>query len=151
MDFLPISIRIRDRKILLIGGGKVASHKATILSRFTEQATVLAPEITDQIWKLPFRVIQKAYEPADLEGFQLVYICTDDAVLNSQIKREAEKRGILASVCDAPKECDFISPAIFSSGNITIAVSSDSKQVKRSMAIRDAIKELVENGILQID
>ena len=29
MDFLPINIRISDAKILIVGGGKVATHKAT--------------------------------------------------------------------------------------------------------------------------
>ena len=45
MDFLPISVRITDGSLLLVGSGREAAHKATILSRFTDKVTVIAPEI----------------------------------------------------------------------------------------------------------
>ena len=151
MNFLPVSINISNRRILIVGGGKVAAHKAEILYRFTDQATVLAPEIDEKFQELPFLIKKKEYEPDDLNEFQLVYICTDNHELNRQIKKDAEGMGITASVCDAPDLCDFVSPAIYLNNNITIAVGSDAKEVKRSIAIRNRIKELIENGILRID
>ena len=151
MKFLPVSINISNRQILIVGGGKVAAHKAEILYRFTDQAIVLAPEIDEKFQELPFLIRKKEYEPDDLNEFQLVYICTDNHELNQQIKNDAEGRGIIASVCDAPDLCDFVSPAICLKNNITIAVGSDAKEVKRSIAIRNRIKELIENGILRID
>jgi len=151
LNFLPVSINISNRRILIVGGGKVAAHKAEILYRFTDQATVLAPEIDEKFQELPFLIKKKEYEPDDLNEFQLVYICTDNHELNRQIKKDAEGRGITASVCDAPDLCDFVSPAIYLNNNITIAVGSDAKEVKRSIAIRNRIKELIENGILRID
>lgn len=151
MTFLPISINIDSQKILLIGGGKVASHKAAILHRFTDKAIIIAPDIHPDIEKLPFIIIRKAYEKSDLTGFNLVYVCTNNHELNKQIKRDAEELGILTSVCDNPALCDFVSPAVFKSGNITISIGSDAKNVKRSIVIRDRIKKLIEDGILQID
>ncbi len=151
MDFLPISINISNRRILIVGGGKVAAHKAAILYRFTDCATVLAPQIDEKFGELPFLIKKKHYEPRDLDEFQLVYICTDNHELNKQIKEDAEDRGIIASVCDAPALCDFVSPAIYLHHHITIAVGSDAKEVKRSIAIRNRIQELIENGTLRID
>ena len=151
MDYLPITIRIASANILIIGGGKVATHKAQILSRFTDSATVIAKEISDDIKALPFRAIEKEFEPSDLDGVQLLFVCTGDHDLNHSIKQLASERGILTSVCDDPSVCDFISPAIYRDDNITIAVGSDSKYVKRSIRIRDRIKELIENDTLRID
>ncbi len=151
MDYLPITINIVSANILIVGGGKVATHKAQILARFTDHATVIAPEITEELKTLPFHFIEKAFEPSDLDGVQILFVCTGNHELNHEIKRLAAQRHILTSVCDDPAQCDFISPAIHREGNLTIAVGSDSRDVKRSIRVRNRIKELIENGILQID
>lgn len=151
MDYLPITLKITSTRILIVGGGKVATHKAQILSRFTHKATVIAKEISDGIKALPFHTVEKEFEPSDLEGVQLLFVCTGNHELNHRIKELASERGILTSVCDDPGVCDFISPAIYRNENITIAVGSDSKDVKRSIRIRDRIKELIEHDILRID
>ncbi|MDR2042728.1 MAG: bifunctional precorrin-2 dehydrogenase/sirohydrochlorin ferrochelatase [Tannerella sp.] len=148
--FLPVSIRIDGKAIVLIGGGRVALHKAVLLSRFTQTAKVVAPEFDPGFASVPFERIGKHYEPADLDGAWLVYICTGDRALNAEVKAECERRGVLASVCDDPALCDFISPAIHREGNVTLAVSSDAKDVRRSIRIRDRIKLLVEEGRLSL-
>lgn len=150
LQFLPVSINITNKKILLIGGGKVATHKGTILARFMNQATVIAPEFTEAIKQLPFTFIQKEYDKTDLEGFFLVYVCTDNHELNRQIKEDAETLGILTSVCDAPLLCDFVSPAIHKVGDITISVGSNAQNASQSVDIRNQIKELIENGQIHI-
>ncbi|MBR6179498.1 MAG: bifunctional precorrin-2 dehydrogenase/sirohydrochlorin ferrochelatase [Bacteroidales bacterium] len=150
MDFLPINIRISSANILIVGGGRVATHKAQILSRFTSKATVIAKKISNEIKALNFKTIEKEFQEDDLNGVTLLYVCTQDRRLNHKIKLLAQKRGILTSVCDSPFLCDFTSPAIFTSGSISVAVSSDAKDVKRSIRIRNKIKEEIENGILQI-
>lgn len=151
MDYLPITINIASANILIVGGGKVATHKAQILARFTDRATVVAPEITDELKALPFHVIEKEFEASDLDDVQLLFVCTGNHELNHEIKRLAAQRHILTSVCDDPAQCDFISPAIHREGNLTIAVGSDSRDVKRSIRVRNRIKEMIENGTLQID
>ena len=151
MDFLPINIRISDAKILIVGGGRVATHKATILNRFTDRATVIAPDVSDGIKALPFQWAERPFEESDLDGVSLLFVCTGDHELNRLIKEAAKARGILTSVCDSPAECDFTSPAIYRSGDTTIAVASDAKDVRRSIRIRDRIKEAVDNDSIQID
>lgn len=152
LNFLPISINVTGKKILLIGGGKVATHKASILARFvTDNVTVISPYFTKEIKQLPFRFIEKIYEKEDLEGYFLVYVCTGDHELNRQIKADAEALGILTSVCDAPLLCDFVSPAIFKQEHLTIAVASNAQNVYQSVAVRDRIAKLTQDGILQLD
>jgi siroheme synthase-like protein len=112
VDFLPINIRISDARILIVGGGKVATHKATILSRFTERATVIAPEVSDGIKALPFSWEERDFAESDLDGVTLLFVCTGNHELNHHIHSLARQRGILTSVCDSPAECDFTSPAI---------------------------------------
>ena len=114
LHFLPVNINIDGKRILIIGGGRVGLHKATILSRFTDSATIISPTFREGFQSLPFRLLQKAYEPADLDGAFLVYICTENDELNRRIKQDAEQRHVLASVCDNPSLCDFTSPQLTS-------------------------------------
>jgi siroheme synthase-like protein len=136
----------------LIGGGKVATHKASIIARFiTDNVTVISPNFTQEMKQLPFTFIEKEYAKEDLKDFFLVYVCTGDHELNRQIKADAETLGILTSVCDAPLLCDFVSPAIFKHDHLTIAVASNAQNVYQSIAVRDRIAQLTQNGILQLN
>lgn len=151
LQFLPISINVTNKKILLVGGGKVATHKGTIMARFVNQVTVVAPEFTPEIKKLPFTFIEKEYEKGDLEGFFLVYVCTGNHELNAQIKADAQTLGILTSVCDAPMLCDFVSPAIHKEGNVTISVGTNGQNAYQSVAIRNQISELIKESKISLD
>lgn len=141
MNFLPINIDIEGKRILIIGGGRVGLHKAKILNRFTQEATVISPKFEEEFHTLPFKLKEKSYDKKDLEGVFLVYVCTENSELNRQIKQDAQEMRILCSVCDNPQLCDFTSPAIFKKDDILIAVSSNATNVHKSMSIRDAIKE----------
>jgi len=151
LQFLPISLNVTNKKILLVGGGKVATHKGGIMARFVSNVTVISPDFTDEIRQLPFTFIEKEYEKRDLEGFFLVYVCTGDHDLNSRIKADAEELDILTSVCDAPMLCDFVSPAIHKEGHVTISVASNAQNVYQSVAIRNQITQLITDGLLKID
>ena len=150
LQFLPISINVTNKKILLVGGGKVATHKGTIMARFVQNVTVISPEFTDEIKKLPFTFIEKEYEKSDLKGFFLVYVCTGNHELNAQIKVDAEELGILTSVCDAPLLCDFVSPAIHKEDNVTISVGTNARNAYQAVDIRNQITELIKNGTIHI-
>lgn len=152
MDFLPISVRITDTNILIVGNGKEARHKARILHRFTDKVTVIAPEIDDEVKQLPFRTIERDFQESDLEGVQLLFVFTGNRELDYRIKETASRRGILTSVIDDPAHCDFISPAISNrkGDNLSIAVGSDAKDVRRAIRVRNRINELIEDNTLDI-
>lgn len=149
-NFLPISIDIRNKKIVIVGGGKVGFHKASLLSRFTSEATIISPEFHADFKSLPFKFVKKEYESKDIEDAFLVYVCTENENLNLRIKSDAEVLGVLASVCDNPDLCDFISPAIYKKENVTIAVSSNAQNVYQSIDIRNQIQKLEESGKIQM-
>jgi siroheme synthase-like protein len=149
MNFLPVSINISGKNILIIGGGNAGYHKAMILSRFTDGVRIVSPELHEGFDDLPFLQIRKKYEPDDLRDAFLVYACTGDEALNARIRQDANRLGILVSVCDNPALCDFISPAIYREGHLTIAVSSDARDVRQSIDVRNQIRKLAADGKLK--
>ncbi len=151
LQFLPVSLNVTGKKILVIGGGRVGWHKSALLARFTVEVTVLAERFDERFGELPHRRVCKRFEPRDLDGYHLVYVCTENRPLNAEIKKECEGRGILASVCDDPELCDFVSPAIYRNGDLTVAVGSNARDVHRSIRVRDRIRKFAEEETLAID
>jgi precorrin-2 dehydrogenase/sirohydrochlorin ferrochelatase len=145
MKFLPISINITDKKILIIGGGRIASHKIGFLEQFSKNITVIGLDVIDAIKNREITWVEKAYEKSDLNGFFLIYACTNIIELNQQVKADAESLGILCNVVDNPKLCDFVSPAIYKKGIYTVAVGSNAQNVYKAIEIRNKIKEVLEN------
>lgn len=145
--FLPVLINITNKKILIIGGGKVAAHKLSTLLKFKINITILAPVIINEIIndnRLKFMI--KSYEKNDLLDFHIIYACTNDRMVNAVIKKDANTLGLLVNVADDPELCDFISPAIYKDKNITVSVGSNAQDVKKAIRIRNRIEILLENG-----
>ncbi len=144
-NFLPVALNIKNKKILIIGGGNVAFKKVMILIRYTKNITIIAEKISEKLKKMcPYLCLrEKRFENKDLEGYQIIYCCTNSKTLNKRMYNLAKKSGnFLVNVCDNKKDTDFISPAIFKYRNFSIAVTSDGFNVKRSIKIRDKIKEI---------
>ena len=149
MYFLPISIDIENEQILIIGGGKVGLHKVEGLERFTQNIKIISREVSDEIRTRKWlTIVEKEYEPSDLEGHLIVYAATNNQELNSQIRKDSRQYRCLVNVVDKPSNCDFISPAIFKHNNMSVAVSSNGENVYASIQWRNAIQNLVERGVI---
>ena len=141
MNFLPICLDIENAAIVVVGGGKVAEQKIKPLLQYTHSITVYAPETLAAIEALPVTIVKQSYTKAALAGTRLVYACTNDRNINRQIALDAKQLQILVCVADDPGWCDFISPAIFKKAHMSVAVSSNAEDVKRSVAWRNRIAE----------
>ena len=145
-SFLPLNIRIDNRKILFVGGGKIALHKIKTVLQYTRNISIVSPDIKDELHQMGFTEIHKEYETSDLDGFFLVYACTNNLEVNRRIKNDAAAYGIMVNVVDNRELSDFISPAVIKKDEMTIAISSNGENVKKSVEWRNKIQEMLRNG-----
>ncbi len=145
-NFFPISIDLSTERILLIGGGRTALKKLRILQRFDVTVEVLALEICDEIRNCGIRFRQKAYEKSDLNGYLMVYSCSNNPELDRQIAADARMTGVLVNIHDNPELCQFVSPAVWKKDNMTVAVSSNAENVNESIRMRNAIQNFFESN-----
>ncbi len=143
-SFLPLNIRIDNRKILFVGGGATALHKIKTVKQYTRNITIVSPEIQDELHRMGFQEIHKMYERSDLDGYFLVYACTNNPEVNRLIQNDANECGTLVNVVDNRELSDFISPAVIKKDEMTIAVSSNGENVKKSVMWRNRLKAIVE-------
>ncbi|MBN2744153.1 uroporphyrin-III C-methyltransferase/precorrin-2 dehydrogenase/sirohydrochlorin ferrochelatase/precorrin-2 dehydrogenase/sirohydrochlorin ferrochelatase [Breznakibacter xylanolyticus] len=149
MNFLPISVNVDDEQILFIGGGKVALAKIKLLMRYVSRFKVVAPHVHEQIRAMEgVEVVEKQYHPSDLNGHLIVYAATDDRLLNRRVRDDAKALRCLVNVVDCPEFCDFVSPAIFKHGHMSVAVSSNGRDLHASVRWRNAIRRMHEQGLL---
>lgn len=144
-NFLPISIDISESKILVIGGGESALKKIKILQKSNAHVHVLSEDFIEEIQRLDILKIRKEYEKNDLKGYLMLYSCTDDDLLDQQIAADGLELGVLVNVHDKPSFCQFVSPAIYRYGNISVAVSSNGENVQEAIRVRNLIQEFLEN------
>ncbi len=144
MSFLPISLNITNKKIVIIGGGKAAAIKLKTLIKFTDNITVVAPEILPQIKEYNIAIIEDTYQKKYIEDAFLIYVCTNVAEINQQIQVDADTLGKLCNRTDAPDHSDFHSSAVLSTDEYTIAVNSKTKQRKKTIALKNKIDVLFQ-------
>lgn len=143
--FLPISIDISNSKILIIGGGQSALKKIKILQRSGANLEVVAENIIDEVYASGVVCFRKSYEKSDLKGYLMLYSCTNNESLDRQIAQDGREAGVLVNIHDKPALCQFVSPAIYQDGNISVAVSSNAENVYEAIRLRNQIQEYLEN------
>ena len=150
-NFLPISIDISNQKILIVGGGKSAFKKLKILQRFDAEVEVLAINVCPDIKQSGIKYVERGYEKSLLKGYIMLYSCTNNFELDKQILADGKEMGVLVNIHDKPELCQFVSPAIYKDGNITVAVGSNAENVHESIKIRNEIQEFLKTRNYKID
>jgi precorrin-2 dehydrogenase/sirohydrochlorin ferrochelatase len=147
MRYYPIFVNLARKKCLVVGAGQVGRRKiATLASCGAEEILVLdlcplGPE-SAAILKHPcVRFEQRAFAPADLDGRFLVIASTSDEDTNWRISRLCAERGIPCNIVDQPEKCSFIVPALFTRGDLTLAVSTGGSSPALARKIRHDLGE----------
>ncbi|WP_341702328.1 siroheme synthase CysG [Ferrovibrio sp.] len=128
MQTFPSFLILRDRPVLVVGGGENAARKIRLLLKAGAAVTVLAaapvPEIaglaaTGQLVHLP-----EPFSPSRLDGMRLV-VSAAGGPLDEAVAAAAHARGLLVNVVDRAELSDFLVPAIVERGDITIGIASN--------------------------
>lgn len=134
---------LQGRDCLVVGGGSVATEKVGGLLECDASVTVVAPEVDDALRALPVGILERRFEPSDVDGRLLVIAATDDRPVNEAVSRAAADRSILCNVADDPELCSFILPAIVRQDPILVGVSTGGASPALAQRLRRDIGELV--------
>lgn len=127
--YYSISVDLRNKNCLVIGGGNVALRKAQSLldcgARVRLIGTDIIPEVKDlkKIYKY-FTCTVKPYGVQDLRSIFLVIAATDNTETNKRITTDTTIRGILINVVDKPRLCNFIVPSVLRRGDLSVSIST---------------------------
>ena len=130
-NYYPVMLDINNKACLVIGGGVVSSRKVISLLENGACVSVLSPDICQEILELhnlaKILWIKDHYKINYLDKFFLVFAATNNSEINKKIYTDAKNKNILVNIVDVPELCDFIMPAVFKQGDLSIAVSTNGK------------------------
>ena len=154
MAYFPVFLDLTNRKVLIVGGGKVATRKVKNLLPFTKDITIVSPKVTKELKELidkyDLRWQKRRFRAPDLRGIHLVIVAVDDLKLQKRIFRLCEKRGILCNAVDSPEFCNFIFPSIIKRGELILALSTSGKVPALSRALREKLEKCIPENIEEI-
>ena len=95
----PLTVRVEKKRVVVIGGGKVAGFKIIPLLKQGADIVVVSPELDANLVKLveekKIRWYQREYEKSDIKDAFLVVAASSDAVLNEQIAEDVAENQLV--------------------------------------------------------
>jgi len=147
VDYLPIFADLKQRPVLVVGGGDVAARKVSLLQRAGAEIRIVAqslsPELEQQRQQGRVLWLGKTFDPQQLDDVFLAIAATDDNALNAAVFAEADKRRVLANVVDDQPRCSFIFPSIIDRSPLVVAVSSSGQAPVLARLLREKLEALL--------
>jgi uroporphyrin-III C-methyltransferase/precorrin-2 dehydrogenase/sirohydrochlorin ferrochelatase len=148
-NLYPLALRLDGRRVLMVGGGAVATRRAPALLAAGALVEVVSPELTPALHahadagRLTW--LARRFEPADVDGAWLVQVAVDDPAAAAQVSAAAEERRVFCVRADDREAATAWTPAVTRHGAVTVAVTDDGGR-RRALAVRDAVAAALEGS-----
>lgn len=150
ISLFPMFMKLTGKLCLVVGAGKVGEPKIGGLldtgARIHVVATQASPAVREWANAGKIDLELRAFSPDDLAGKFLAVVATSSEILNRQIYREAQRRGVLCNVVDVPDLCDFFYPAIVQRGDLQIAISTAGQSPSLAQKLRKQLERQFGEG-----
>ena len=127
MSLYPLALRLTGRRVLVVGGGAVATRRVPALLAAGALVEIVAPELTPALrgvvdagraaWSA------RRFEAADVDGAWLVQVAIDDPAAAAQVSEAAEERRVFCVRADDREAATAWTPAVTRHGQVTVAVT----------------------------
>jgi precorrin-2 dehydrogenase / sirohydrochlorin ferrochelatase len=144
----PLMMNLQNKRVIVIGGGRVAFRKTKGLLDSGAVVVVISPKLIPEMerfknqekieWK------EALFDESILDDYHdaiLIFGTTDDRQVNLQIYKAAFRRRLPCNIADVPDLCTFIVPAVISQGDLMIAVSTGGASPALARKIREELEK----------
>ncbi|WP_172826029.1 precorrin-2 dehydrogenase/sirohydrochlorin ferrochelatase family protein [Friedmanniella luteola] len=135
-------LRLTGRRVVVVGGGHVATRRVPRLIEAGARVCVVAPGVSpwiaraaaadELVWQ------QRAFRPGDLEGAWYVLAATDDPPTNRAVSAEAEDRRVFCVRADRADEATAWTPATGEVDGVQVAVLAG-RRPREAARVRDLL------------
>ena len=152
MPDFPMFVNLKGKRILVLGGGKVAARKVKKLAPFGGRITVVAPQAQPELEAMPGVEIRRhGFRPADLwPRPAMVIAATDDRQVNARASRLCRRFRIPVNVADNGPESSFLFPALVNQGDFSAGISTGGASPTAAVYFKERLEELVPERLEEI-
>jgi uroporphyrin-III C-methyltransferase/precorrin-2 dehydrogenase/sirohydrochlorin ferrochelatase len=142
----PVFLRLRGRKVVLVGGGTVAAGKLAALLATGAEVTVVAPRVREEIARAPVTLRERPFSASDLEdAWFVVAAATPD--VNRHVRETAEVLRVFVNAVDDPESASAYTGGVLRRGGVTVAVSTEGRAPALAGLLREALDAVVPEEI----
>ena len=142
-----LPILLTNPSILIIGGGKVAFHKAKILQKNNIDFFVVAKMVIPKLLKLTKNIKQKSFQRKDIQNHFIIINATGDIKVTNKLLKYKKKHPLLLNIVDNPKHCDFYFMALTKNKPLQIAVTTNGFSPLLAKTFRDKCQNIIPKNI----
>ena len=151
--WFPLFINLENKKVLVIGGGKVAAKKIEKILEYGADITVVTENVMEEkLLKLENVKIEnnqkiendKAKIEKLVKGYFLVIAATDNEELNENIANVCDSNGMLINNVSSKVNMNAMFGGIVKNSEFQIAISTSGKSCKRSRAMKSEIQKVLD-------
>jgi len=145
----PLMFSLKNKRLLFVGGGKVAFRKISSLIIEDPEITVISPDILEDILNISYdkiEFIKRDFADMDVSGYDYVFACTDNKDLNIRIAAVSKISGIPVNVASAPELCDFHMPAVIYKDDFMISFSTNGKDPAKSAELKSLLQKFLHKN-----
>jgi len=145
----PAGLRLQGRRVVMVGGGRVAQRRIPLLLAAGAALEVVSPAVTpviegyarsgDLVWH------RRGYRTGDLAGAWYVVAAADRGDVNEAVSEEAERERVFCVRSDDAARASAWTPASGQHGPLTVAVLGG-RDPQRSAWVRDEIVNRLRSG-----
>ncbi|MDO4815833.1 MAG: bifunctional precorrin-2 dehydrogenase/sirohydrochlorin ferrochelatase [Bacillota bacterium] len=147
MAYFPMFVELEGRRVLIVGGGRVALRKAEKLMPYGAEITVAAPEICNELATMQgVRTIAESFSEEMLHNADVIIAATDDRELNKRISELCREEKIPVNTVDDSELCSFIFPCLIKKGSLSIGISTGGASPTAAISFKNKINELIPHN-----
>lgn len=134
----PAFLKLASRRVVLVGGGRVAAGKLEGLLQAGAHVTVVAPDVRPEIERPGVTIVRRPFDEADLDEAWWVVAAAPPAV-NRSVQAAAERRRIFVNAVDDPEHATAYAGGVVRRHGVTIAISTDGRAPAIAGLLREAL------------
>ena len=134
----PVFLKLRGRRVVIVGGGKVAAGKLDGLLAAGADITVIAPEIRPELDRSGVTLVRRRFDDADLDDAWYVVAAAPPDV-NRQVGEAAERRRVFVNAVDDPAHATAYLGGVVRRDGVTVAISTEGRAPALAGLLREAL------------
>ncbi|HWL11959.1 MAG TPA: NAD(P)-binding protein [Ureibacillus sp.] len=145
----PIMLKLENKRVLVVGGGGVATKKTAMLLSQNAQIIVVSPTLTPTLhtYALDNEIqwIEREFETTDTQGAFLVIAATNNRDVNALVKEHCSDNQ-LVNIVDSPEDSSFYNMAFLNRGRLKIAISTEGASPLLAKQIKQDLNEFFDDN-----
>jgi siroheme synthase-like protein len=146
----PLFLKLAGRKVLVVGGGPIATGKVGALLDAGADVHLVAPDITPELAALEkegkISVARRSYESRDLEGAWLAVVAAPIEVARL-VAEAAESQRLFVLAVDQTSAASAYGAGTLRRGGVTIAVSTDGRAPALAGLVREGLEAVLPDDV----